>query len=118
VERGIAWQVSLSEPISDASLLVLDAHLHDKMTQAVLNDVEEASCLFSHAQPATMTRVDVLSHGRQALADANTAMGLALADDEMDYLADAFTRLGRNPSDVELMMFAQANSEHCRHKDF
>ena len=118
VERVIVWQVSLSAPISDESLLALDAHLHDKMTQAVLNDVDEAGCLFSHAEPAPMSRVDVLANGRQALAEANTAMGLALAEDEIDYLNEAFTRLGRNPSDVELMMFAQANSEHCRHKIF
>ncbi|HLT63105.1 MAG TPA: phosphoribosylformylglycinamidine synthase, partial [Pseudohongiella sp.] len=118
VERAIAWDVSLSGPLSDESLAKLDAHLHDRMTQAVLNEVEEATCLFSHAEPAPLTRVDVLANGRKALEEANAAMGLALADDEMDYLTDAFTRLGRNPNDVELMMFAQANSEHCRHKIF
>jgi phosphoribosylformylglycinamidine synthase len=65
-----------------------------------------------------MERVDVLGRGREALVEADTAYGLALSDDEVDYLVDAFTGLGRNPSDVELMMFAQANSEHCRHKIF
>lgn len=118
VERGIAWHVSLSEPLSDQQLLQLDAHLHDKMTQAILNDYDEAVALFSHAEPAALTSVDVLSGGKRALQQANQSMGLALAEDEMDYLDEAFTRLGRNPNDVELMMFAQANSEHCRHKIF
>ncbi|MDO8909300.1 MAG: phosphoribosylformylglycinamidine synthase [Pseudohongiella sp.] len=118
VERAIAWHVSLKEPLSDAELLQLDTCLHDKMTQAILNDYDEAEALFSHAQPAKLTTVDVLGGGKQALQHANQSMGLALADDEMDYLNEAFTRLGRNPNDVELMMFAQANSEHCRHKIF
>ncbi|ALO45889.1 phosphoribosylformylglycinamidine synthase [Pseudohongiella spirulinae] len=118
LERGIEWQVQFSSPLSDKDLQRLDAHLHDKMTQAVLNDVEEAAQLFSHAEPAAMTQVDVLGAGRPALESANRSLGLALADDEIDYLLDAFTGLGRNPNDVELMMFAQANSEHCRHKIF
>lgn len=118
VERAIAWHISLKEPLSDQQLLQLDAYLHDKMTQAILNDYEEAVALFSHAQPASLTSVDVIGGGKQALQIANQSMGLALADDEMDYLHDAFVRLGRNPNDVELMMFAQANSEHCRHKIF
>lgn len=118
LERGVAWHVTLSSTISDAALLALDSHLHDKMTQAVLNDVDEVDCLFSHATPVAMTQVDVLTQGRDALLEANNAMGLALADDEIDYLCEAFQRLGRDPNDVELMMFAQANSEHCRHKIF
>lgn len=118
LERGIAWQVTLDGALSDAELLILDSYLHDKMTQAVLNDVEEAVCLFSHADPRPMAQVDVLGSGQSALVSANRELGLALADDEIDYLADAFSTLGRNPSDVELMMFAQANSEHCRHKIF
>lgn len=118
LERAVAWQVLVNKPLSDADLLVLDAHLHDKMTQAVLNDYEEADCLFSHAEPTELTRVDLLGAGRAALVDANQRLGLALAEDEIDYLVDAFNRLARNPTDVELMMFAQANSEHCRHKIF
>lgn len=118
IERAVAWQVAVSKPLSDAELQVLDAHLHDKMTQTVLNDYDDAACLFAHAEPQPMSLVDVLGRGHQALATANTELGLALADDEIDYLVDAFHQLGRNPSDVELMMFAQANSEHCRHKIF
>ncbi|MFZ9336253.1 MAG: phosphoribosylformylglycinamidine synthase, partial [Burkholderiaceae bacterium] len=94
------------------------ALLHDRMTESVLASREDARSLFSELAPAPMERVDVLGQGRDALVLANSRFGLALADDEIDYLLEAFTRLGRNPTDVELMMFAQANSEHCRHKIF
>jgi phosphoribosylformylglycinamidine synthase len=92
--------------------------LHDRMTQAVLPRVEEAEVLFRHQAPRPFTTVDVVGGGRAALAEANGSLGLALAEDEVDYLVARFTELGRNPTDVELMMFAQANSEHCRHKIF
>jgi phosphoribosylformylglycinamidine synthase len=118
LERGVAWHIATDTVLSDAELLQLDACLHDKMTQAILNDYEDAARLFSHASPAQLARVDVLGSGLPALHSANQEMGLALADDEIDYLADAFIKLGRNPTDIELMMFAQANSEHCRHKIF
>ena len=118
VERGVAWQVSLKRPLSDQQLLKLDTHLHDKMTQSVLNDYEEAVTLFYQAQPAQLSSVDVMGAGKKALQDANQSLGLALAEDEIDYLHESFMRLGRNPNDIELMMFAQANSEHCRHKIF
>lgn len=118
LERGVVWDIVLKKPLTDAELLILDGYLHDKMTQAVLADVDEAECLFSHASPGVLTAVDVLAAGKSALVSANQSMGLALADDEMDYLVESFERLGRNPTDVELMMFAQANSEHCRHKIF
>ncbi|OFE12202.1 phosphoribosylformylglycinamidine synthase [Pseudohongiella acticola] len=118
LERGVIWDITLTQPLSDDELLTLDGFLHDKMTQSVLADIDEASCLFSHAAPGELATVDVLDSGRAALASANQAMGLALADDEIDYLVDSFSRLGRNPTDIELMMFAQANSEHCRHKIF
>lgn len=88
------------------------------MTQRVLSQLEQAADLFSHAQPKPMTSVDILSGGRDALAKANIDLGLALAEDEIDYLVNAFQGLKRNPNDIELMMFAQANSEHCRHKIF
>ncbi len=74
--------------------------------------------MFEQAKPAPMHGVDILARGRDALVEANQALGLALADDEIDYLVENFTQLGRNPNDIELMMFAQANSEHCRHKIF
>ena len=88
------------------------------MTESALPSLDAAHALFTPLQAAPMEHVDVLGGGRAALEQANTRFGLALADDEMDYLVDAFTGLQRNPTDVELMMFAQANSEHCRHKIF
>ncbi len=96
----------------------LRARIHDRMTQEVFADPDALSVLFEHHAPRPLKTVPVLAEGRAALATANTSLGLALADDEIDYLVQAFIGLGRDPSDVELMMFAQANSEHCRHKIF
>jgi phosphoribosylformylglycinamidine synthase len=94
------------------------ALLHDRMTESVLQSREDARHLFDEQEAEPMVRVDVLGAGRAALEEADRAWGLALSEDEIDYLVEAFTGLGRNPTDVELMMFAQANSEHCRHKIF
>jgi phosphoribosylformylglycinamidine synthase len=94
------------------------ALLHDRMTESVAFERDAARHLFDPQPAPPLAHVDVLGAGRAALDAANTEFGLALSDDEIDYLVDAFTGLGRNPSDVELMMFAQANSEHCRHKIF
>ncbi len=116
LERGIAYYVA--GELSDAEAELVAAALHDRMTQLVLGNLEQAAGLFSHAEPKPLTAVDVLNGGRAALEHANSELGLALADDEIDYLVDAFVKLGRNPHDIELMMFAQANSEHCRHKIF
>ena len=115
LERGIEYRL---RGISEEQLQPLLALLHDRMTQSVLRDAENAQTLFAIHEPAVMSIVDVLSGGRDALVAANSSLGLALAEDEMDYLLESFISLGRNPSDVELMMFAQANSEHCRHKIF
>ncbi|MFL9815344.1 phosphoribosylformylglycinamidine synthase [Stutzerimonas sp. VN223-3] len=116
LERGIAYHVAGS--FSEAEAAQISAVLHDRMTQLVLEQFEDAANLFSHAQPKPLSAVDVLAGGRAALEKANVELGLALADDEIEYLVDSFTTLGRNPHDIELMMFAQANSEHCRHKIF
>ena len=106
------------KPLSLAELQACAALLHDRMTESVAFERDAARHLFD-AQPApAMVHVDLLGRGRTALAEANAEFGLALSDDEIDYLVEAFSSLGRNPSDVELMMFAQANSEHCRHKIF
>jgi len=120
VERGIAYSFGTltGGPLDDAQLAALLPLLHDRMTEAVLFDIAESDALFRHAVPAPMAVVDVLGGGRDALEIANRELGLALSDDEIDYLVENFTGLGRNPVDVELMMFAQANSEHCRHKIF
>ncbi|SIQ75743.1 phosphoribosylformylglycinamidine synthase [Aquipseudomonas alcaligenes] len=116
LERGIAYYVS--GELSAADQQAVAAVLHDRMTQLVLGALEEAAGLFSHAEPKPLTAVDVLGGGRAALEKANVELGLALAEDEIDYLVKSFVELERNPHDVELMMFAQANSEHCRHKIF
>jgi phosphoribosylformylglycinamidine synthase len=116
LERGIAYYVS--GELSEADSAAVAALLHDRMTQLVLSALEDAAALFSHAQPKPLTAVDVLGGGRAALEQANQDLGLALAEDEIDYLVKSFNDLGRNPHDIELMMFAQANSEHCRHKIF
>ncbi len=94
------------------------AVLHDRMTESAVARRSDALGLFTELQAAPLAHVDVLGGGRSALAQANVAWGLALAADEIDYLVQAFSDLQRNPTDVELMMFAQANSEHCRHKIF
>ena len=116
IERGMA--VWLSGSLSEAQKQQWAALLHDRMTESVLPDFQVAAKLFAHPEAQTFDTVDVLSGGRAALEKANTDLGLALSPDEIDYLLDNYQALKRNPSDVELMMFAQANSEHCRHKIF
>src|SRR5262249_29534692 len=96
----------------------LQRAIHDRMTETVVDDTAAAQRLFDHHPPQPLARVDVLNGGVRALEAANAAMGLALAPDEIEYLVENFAKLGRNPTDLELMMFAQANSEHCRHKIF
>jgi phosphoribosylformylglycinamidine synthase len=124
IERITEFRISLKRgPLAKSKLehdqlQALAALLHDRMTESAMFGRSAAHALFTPLAAAPMEYVDVLAGGRSALADANTRFGLALADDEIDYLVDAFKALGRNPSDVELMMFAQANSEHCRHKIF
>ncbi|MGJ7510015.1 phosphoribosylformylglycinamidine synthase [Variovorax sp. GT1P44] len=129
VERVTEYHLTLKAPLLDKALgktATLDGDklaaiadlLHDRMTESVLAQLDQAASLFAELPPQPMAQVDVRGGGRAALVEANKSFGLALAEDEIDYLVDAFTRLGRNPSDVELMMFAQANSEHCRHKIF
>jgi phosphoribosylformylglycinamidine synthase len=116
LERGIAYYVA--GDITDADAELIAASLHDRMTQLVLDNLEQAAGLFQHSQPKPLTAIDILGGGRAALEQANASLGLALAEDEIDYLVTSFNELGRNPHDIELMMFAQANSEHCRHKIF
>jgi phosphoribosylformylglycinamidine synthase len=118
VERGVLYRVDLSAPLQDAEREILLAAIHDRMVESVLSGPDEAQVLFSRQAPKPLQAVDVLNGGRNALVAANSELGLALAEDEIDYLLESFLQLGRNPSDVELMMFAQANSEHCRHKIF
>ncbi|AVP58051.1 phosphoribosylformylglycinamidine synthase [Pulveribacter suum] len=125
IERITEYRISLkggllsgTPELSHEQLAQIAALLHDRMTESVVTSVEQAQQLFTELQAEPMAFVDVLAGGHAALQAANSAWGLALAEDEIDYLVQAFGRLGRNPTDVELMMFAQANSEHCRHKIF
>jgi phosphoribosylformylglycinamidine synthase len=118
IERGVEYSVQISGDLSAAQQALLITELHDRMVESVFADASEASALFSIERPRPVTIVDILEGGKKALEDANTNLGLALADDEIDYLVNSFAELERNPTDVELMMFAQANSEHCRHKIF
>ncbi|MCW8918451.1 MAG: phosphoribosylformylglycinamidine synthase, partial [Gammaproteobacteria bacterium] len=120
LERGVAYYASGTNgaELSEHGRAQLAALLHDRMTEQVLDSVEEAAGLFASHEPAPLRTVDILGGGKGELQRANTEWGLALASDEIDYLVENFTALGRNPSDAELMMFAQANSEHCRHKIF
>jgi phosphoribosylformylglycinamidine synthase len=124
VERLVEFRLALKSgflskaSLSAAQLQAVADALHDRMTENVTLDRSQAQALFTELQAAPMAHVDVLGGGRTALVEANTTWGLALAADEIDYLVNAFTGLQRNPTDVELMMFAQANSEHCRHKIF
>jgi phosphoribosylformylglycinamidine synthase len=119
LERGIAYFLQLSNAVVEDDVRAAAAQLlHDRMTQMPLFDLEDAGRLFDRAEPNPHRIVDLLVGGRDALERANGELGLALSTDEIDYLVESFGALGRNPTDVELMMFAQANSEHCRHKIF
>jgi phosphoribosylformylglycinamidine synthase len=115
LERGIAYYAKSATASQNPAVTAL---LHDRMTEAVLPDFAAAKILFAESQPTELRTINLLQSGKSALVDANQSFGLALADDEIDYLYDAYQGLQRNPTDVELMMFAQVNSEHCRHKIF
>lgn len=119
LERGTAYYVESSAELTELQLVELKAVLHDRMMEVVFSEFEAAQALFQVAEPAPVADVDLMTGGRKALEQANVTLGLALAEDEIDYLLESFvTKLERNPTDIELMMFAQANSEHCRHKIF
>ncbi len=124
IERGCAYTVEYADNADNAGGApavprdAIAARLHDRMTETVLAGPEDAVQLFQHVAPRALARVGVRAQGRAALEDANGALGLALSADEIDYLLEAYRALGRDPTDTELTMFAQANSEHCRHKIF
>ena len=116
IERAVVYVLAgLHESQHAAQAKAL---LHDRMVEVALDSIEQVEGLFTDIEPRALSTVPVIDEGRAALVTANASLGLALAEDEIDYLVDAFTELGRDPSDTELMMFAQANSEHCRHKIF
>ena len=115
IERGVAYHV---DGMTDAEQASVAAVLHDRMTQSVLLTLDDSRALFAHNEPRPLVHVPLRREGKTALEAANRDLGLALSNDEVDYLAAAFAEMGRDPTDAELMMFAQANSEHCRHKIF
>jgi phosphoribosylformylglycinamidine synthase len=126
IERGVAYTITLKtgllgigqRKLSAQELEAVAALLHDRMTETVLRNADDAAQLFTELEGKPLESVDVLGLGKAALVAANAELGLAMSIDEIDYLHEAFTKAQRNPTDVELMMFAQANSEHCRHKIF
>ena len=118
LERGVRFELEAAQPLDAAALRAVASLLHDRMTQTLLLDAPTKAQIFERPSPRPLATVDVLGEGRAALEAADAALGLALSADEIDYLQENFARLARNPTDVELMMFAQANSEHCRHKIF
>ena len=124
IERGVQYSVSLKsglfkkDAIDQPTRTLLADALHDRMVEAVVDADFSLHVLFDSLAGPALEQVDILAFGKAALAEANARWGLALSDDELDYLLASFTSMQRNPTDVELMMFAQANSEHCRHKIF
>jgi len=121
IERGVVYYLKNKNrgPLREAEKKTLIPLLHDRMTESVIGEIAGIEHkIFQHGTPQPLTSVDVLSGGKSNLEAANREMGLALSSDEIEYLIENFNKLKRNPTDVELMMFAQANSEHCRHKIF
>ncbi|MEZ5537996.1 MAG: phosphoribosylformylglycinamidine synthase [Thiolinea sp.] len=118
IERGVAYHLQAAAELDEDTLTAVQALLHDRMVETVFYDPDDALALFSEAEPAPLQQIDISAGAQAALEKANIELGLALSADEIDYLAENYVAMERNPTDVELMMFAQANSEHCRHKIF
>ena len=118
LERGIAYRVRGDHVLERTTLEQIATPLYDRMVEIPLWEGAQAAALFEHHAPRPLAHIDLLTRGRIALVQADERLGLALSADEIDYLVENFRRMGRDPTDVELMMFAQANSEHCRHKIF
>jgi phosphoribosylformylglycinamidine synthase len=118
IERGVAYYIQQSKPFTEAQFNLFKRLIHDRMLEQVFTDFNQVAALFSTQNPTSFKTIDILNQGKTALITANQQLGLALTTDEMDYLVTVFRQLKRNPRDIELYMFAQANSEHCRHKIF
>ena len=118
IERGIRYSLKFSEKVDDKDAIKLSAKLFDRMTESVCSSIDEIEMLFQNHKPQPVVSIPFKDKGRDALVEANNNLGLALNFDEMEYLIKSYSKLNRDPTDVELMMFAQANSEHCRHKIF
>jgi len=118
IERGRSYLISLREAFTQTEQEQVAAILHDRMTESFCFNLDDADSLFKLEDKRQLLSVDFNNDAKAALQQANQEMGLALAEDEIDYLIEKYQQLDRMPTDVELMMFAQANSEHCRHKIF
>ncbi len=118
IERGIEYSLRSNRPLTDDNIRIVSGLLHDRMTESVLIEGVDRDALFASHAARPLAHIPLQSDGAVALERANRDLGLALSDDEIEYLAEKFHELGRDPTDAELMMFAQANSEHCRHKIF
>ncbi len=118
IERAVAYYVDFNGGVTGEVSQKVKAKIHDRMTEKVFSTFEQLGVLFLKEEPKPLVEVPILSEGRMALERANRQMGLALSPSEMDYLLESFSALKRNPTDVELYMFAEMNSEHCRHKVF
>ena len=118
IERGVAWYCAERDSLSAAQREALQRVAHDAMTESVIHDFDAAAAIFEQFDPAPLATIDVLGQGIDVLHEANSALGLALSVEEIEYLAAHCRDAQRNLTDVELMMFAQVNSEHCRHKIF
>ncbi len=118
IERGIQFKLQMAPGTQADSMMQHLDLLHDKMVEQIFHDSAECAQLFHQHSPKALTHIDILNSAKKALEEADNALGLALSSDEIEYLLTHYQRLKRNPTDVELMMFAQANSEHCRHKIF
>ncbi|NBS10710.1 MAG: phosphoribosylformylglycinamidine synthase, partial [Burkholderiaceae bacterium] len=118
IERGVRYQWNANRNLNASQEQILETALFDRMTEVIVTAENDVQALYQTLPDRPFTRIDVMGQGIAALEHANQSLGLALSADEINYLEENFKRLERNPSDVELIMFAQANSEHCRHKIF
>ncbi len=118
VERGVEYFLYADNALDKTQLTLAGNLLHDRMIETYIHNIEEAEQLFEHTPPAALDTIALMERGSDALVEANSELGLALSGEEIEYLLDSYRKLQRDPTDVELMMFAQANSEHCRHKIF
>ena len=118
IEKGLCFSLDTQSDLKEKSIIEIGQKIYDRMTQAVITTVADAHKLFKQTQPKPVLRIDILGKGKKSLQEANSSLGLALSEEEIDYLYNSYLEKKSNPTDAELMMFAQANSEHCRHKIF
>ena len=118
IEKGLCFTLETQSDLKEQSLNEIGKKIHDRMTQTVITTVSDAQKLFKQAQPKSVLSIDIFEKGKKSLQEANSSLGLALSEEEIDYLYNSYLEKKSNPTDAELMMFAQANSEHCRHKIF